>query len=75
MTQWASPASLPVVPGQAASGLIGILDTQRCRKYAEETPGDGLYMGKFHDPVRVNGGVRPAMIGAVVLSWFKNKQT
>ncbi len=58
-----------VIPGQATSYKIGMIDIQRLRKYAETELGEAFDIRKFHDTV-LNGGALPlSLLDRKVKAW------
>jgi uncharacterized protein (DUF885 family) len=62
------------VPGQATSYLLGSMEIQRLRKYAEDTLGENFDIREFHDRMLINGGVTLPMLAAETDHWINEKQ-
>jgi uncharacterized protein (DUF885 family) len=56
-------------PGQALSYMVGRLEIQRLRAYAEETLGDRFDIREFHDVVLSNGSLSLGVLAEVVTDW------
>lgn len=56
-------------PGQALSYMVGRLEIQRLRAYAEEVLGDRFDIRAFHDVVLGNGSLPLAVLADVVNDW------
>ena len=59
------------VPGQATSYMLGSLEIQRLRKYAEDALGEHFDIRQFHDRVLINGGVTLPMLGTEIERWVE----
>jgi uncharacterized protein (DUF885 family) len=60
-------------PGQALSYMVGRLEIQRLRAYAEETLGDRFDIREFHDVVLGNGSLPLAVLAEVVTDWVTRR--
>lgn len=62
------------VPGQATSYLLGSLEIQRLRSYAEDALGEQFDIREFHDRLLELGGVTLPMLGANIESWIEKSR-
>ncbi len=60
-------------PGQALSYMVGRLEIQRLRAYAEEALGDRFDIRAFHDVVLGNGSLPLAVLADVVNDWVSRR--
>ena len=59
-----------VIPGQATSYKIGMIDIQRLRKKAETELGDKFVIKAFHDAILGGGALPLSMLDRKVSSWI-----
>ncbi len=59
------------VPGQATSYLVGSLEIQRLRRYAQEQLGDRFDIRAFHDRMLADGGVTLPMLATSIEDWIR----
>jgi len=58
-----------VIPGQATSYKVGMIDIQRLRKYAETELGDKFDIRKYHDTVLGGGALPLSLLDRKVKTW------
>ena len=58
-------------PGQALSYMVGRLEIQRLRAFAQESLGDRFDIRAFHDVVLCNGSLPLAVLADVVTDWVE----
>ncbi len=62
-----------VIPGQATSYKIGMLDIQRLRKLSEDQLGDKFDIRGFHDTVLDGGALPMSMLERKVKAWIASQ--
>jgi uncharacterized protein (DUF885 family) len=60
-------------PGQALAYMVGRLEIQRLRHFAQERLGDAFDVKDFHDVVLVNGGLPLSVLAEVVGDWVERR--
>jgi uncharacterized protein (DUF885 family) len=63
-----------IMPGQAVSYMLGRLEIQRLRAYAEGELGERFDIREFHDRVLENGGVTLPMLGQQIEAWVQQRR-
>jgi len=64
-----------VIPGQATTYKIGMIDIQRLRKMSEDKLGDHFDIRAFHDTVLGGGALPLSMLERQVKSWIDKTKT
>ena len=62
-----------VIPGQATSYKVGMIDIQRLRKYSEDKLGTNFDIREFHDVVLGGGALPLSLLDRKVKDWVKEK--
>lgn len=63
-----------VMPGQATSYKIGMIEIQRLRKVAQQELGDKFDIRAFHDTVLGGGALPLSMLERQVMSWIETQK-
>ena len=62
-----------VIPGQATSYKVGMIDIQRLRKYSEDALGSNFDIREFHDVILGGGALPLSLLDRKVKDWVKEK--